>query len=164
MVGIMVRIRFSSSSSSKKPIKFSVSFSAETSCCSIMSCFRIWFLSSWQLRSTSLAGTPVRPPPACRAMKRLFTRLARHWASPASLATSCRAKPPSTASPDTRRSGTTPRLPAEVQHASIVTNVIIGCMPSFIWWFHDSCADAHQTAVCLCSINSSVCGWAQAGW
>lgn len=103
----------------------------------IILCFCICFLPSWQPRSTSLAGTPVQPLPACRAMKRLFTKLARRWASPASLATSCRAKPPSTASLGTRHSGTTPHPPAEVQHTSIATNVIIGSTQNFNC---DSCA------------------------
>lgn len=76
------------------------------------------FFASWQLRSMSRAGTPAQPPPACRALKRLFTRPGRRWASPASPATSCRARPPSTASLGTRRSGTTLHPPAEVRHTN----------------------------------------------
>lgn len=70
-----------------------------------------------QLKSTSHAGTPALPRPACRALKRPFTKRERRWASPVTLATSCRATAPSTVSPDTPHSGTAPHLPAEVNHA-----------------------------------------------
>ena len=79
-------------------------------CCDVRHC------PSSQLRSTSRAGTPAPPPPACRALKRPFTRRGKRWPSPATLATSCRVRPASTASPDTRPSGTAPPLPAEVNN------------------------------------------------
>lgn len=71
--------------------------------------------SDLQLRSTSLAETPVQLPPASRALKRPFIKRVRFLRSPALQATSCGVVPPSIVSPDTRHSGTALLLSAEVK-------------------------------------------------
>lgn len=80
-----------------------------------------------QLKSTSRAGTPALPPLVCRALKKPSTKLERHSPSPATQATSCRVKPPSTVSLDTRHSGTALLLPAKVNHTHTKTFSVCSC-------------------------------------
>lgn len=135
-----------------------------------------------QLKSTSHAGTLAQPPPVCRTLKRPFTKQEKRWLSPATPATSCRVKPPSTVSLGIHHSGITLLPPAEVNQANglhiwkynanqtifyifaLFANTKTICFVCFALCYTTLVQILINLQLCLCSILNPICERTQGRW
>lgn len=161
---IIVHFGFNSSSSSEKPFEFSVPFSAEASCRSFylfFFFFCIWFFppGSWEVWAM--------PEP-----RRSLHQHAEHWKGflpgrgdaelllPAWL----RAAGPGHHLLHPWAPVTVEQHSTRLQRYGTPTRPNNTAIGSTLTFNCDSCPDAHQSAVCHCSVNGPVREWTQTGW